>query len=127
MATPALLPQPTRKAAATAERILQAAILGFAEHGYMGARIDGIAKRAEGNMRMLYHHYGNKETLYVRILSGENLAGARHLHRSSVQPALSAPLLHAIDAVLRRGEAWCTPRRDHAWAMLMAYLLPPAP
>lgn len=144
-------PRATRNAAATAERILQAAILEFAEHGYMGARIDGIAKRAGANMRMLYHYYGNKEDLYlkvlehvfaamrlkeqtlnlsdleplaamqrlfdftfdhfgshplyVRILSGENLAGARHLHRSSVVPALSSPLLQAIEEVLKRGEA----------------------
>ena len=142
-------PRATRSAAATAERILQAAIQEFAEHGYMGARIDAIAKRAEANIRMLYHYFGRKEDLYlqvletvfagirtqeqalhlrdfepleamrrlfdftydhfaanplfIRILIGENLADARHLHRSKVVQSLSSPLLVAIDEVLLRG------------------------
>ncbi|MBJ3778267.1 TetR family transcriptional regulator [Acuticoccus mangrovi] len=57
-----------RDAAATAERILQAAIEEFAAHGYVGARIDAIARRADANMRMLYHYYGSKEALYIKVL-----------------------------------------------------------
>ncbi len=33
------------------DRILEAAIAEFAEHGYAGARIDAIAQRADANMR----------------------------------------------------------------------------
>lgn len=207
----------TRSAAAqaTAEKILQAAIHEFAEHGYMGARVEGIAQRAGANMRMLYHYYGNKSGLYlkvletvfgdirmqeqalsltdigiapmdamgrlfdftythfadnplfIRILTGENLADAQHLHRSTIVPALSSPLLTVIKDVLSRGERqrvfrqgidplqlyvsmvslsyfhisngptlswifsadlsdeqWRASRREHARAMIHAYLKP---
>jgi TetR/AcrR family transcriptional regulator len=57
-----------RDAVATAERILKAAIAEFAENGFAGARIDAIARGAEANMRMLYHYYGSKDTLYCRVL-----------------------------------------------------------
>jgi TetR/AcrR family transcriptional regulator len=63
--------RPTRRprdAAATSDRILEAAIMEFAEHGYAGARIDAIAQRGDANMRMLYHYFGSKNDLYVRVL-----------------------------------------------------------
>src|SRR6202048_1495585 len=61
-------PQRPRDAAATAERILQSAIAEFAQNGYAGARIDAIARGAEANMRMLYHYFGSKDALYIRVL-----------------------------------------------------------
>ena len=57
-----------RDAAATSDRILEAAIVEFAEHGYAGARIDAIAQRADANMRMLYHYFGSKNNLYLCVL-----------------------------------------------------------
>jgi TetR/AcrR family transcriptional regulator len=57
-----------RDAAATRQRILEAAIDEFAERGFSGARIDSIAQRSRANMRMIYHYYGNKEDLYVYVL-----------------------------------------------------------
>jgi TetR/AcrR family transcriptional regulator len=60
-------PRP-RDAAATTERILQSAIMEFAENGYAGARIDAIARGADANMRMLYHYFGSKDALYIRVL-----------------------------------------------------------
>jgi len=141
----------SRNAAATADRILKAAIVEFADHGYAGARIDAIALRADVNMRMLYHYFGSKSRLYVyvlesvferirieeqrldltrmaplpammklfdftyrhfaanplfiRILSNENLLDGRYLSQSSLVSSLSSPLLIAIKAILRRGEA----------------------
>lgn len=65
--TPASAPR-ARDAAATRARILHAAIAEFAERGLSGARIDSIAQRAGANMRMLYHYYGSKESLYLYVL-----------------------------------------------------------
>lgn len=161
MAAPALAPafdpqaeaagtRRPRDAAATQERILEAAVEEFAEHGYNGARIDAIARRADANMRMLYHYFGSKTGLYlavlervfgdiriqeqrlnlrdlapvpammklfdftyahfaanplfIRLLTSENLLGARHLKRSSLVSAISSPLMDAIHDVLARGE-----------------------
>jgi TetR/AcrR family transcriptional regulator len=60
--------QRPRDAVATAERILQSAIAEFAQNGYAGARIDAIARGANANMRMLYHYFGSKDALYIRVL-----------------------------------------------------------
>ncbi|MDP6572992.1 MAG: TetR/AcrR family transcriptional regulator [Rhodospirillales bacterium] len=57
-----------RNPAKTKERILKAAIKEFSLHGFKGARVEKIAKRANANMRMLYHYFVNKEKLYVAVL-----------------------------------------------------------
>lgn len=48
--------------------ILKAATYEFAEKGFSGARIDAIAKRAQANKRLIYHHFGNKEDLFLTVL-----------------------------------------------------------
>lgn len=71
MATSSL---PSRRAAATRdpqraqERILAAAMAEFSAHGFAGARVDRIARRARINKRMLYHYFGDKEDLFRAIL-----------------------------------------------------------
>ena len=57
-----------RDPAATRERILKAGIAEFSLHGYRGARIEKIAKRAAANIRMIYHYFGGKEPLYLACL-----------------------------------------------------------
>jgi TetR/AcrR family transcriptional regulator len=61
------------------ERILAAALREFSVHGFAGARVDRIARRARINKRMLYHYFGSKAGLFRAILSrklGERLAWA---------------------------------------------------
>jgi len=50
------------------ERILAAAFHEFAAKGFAGARVDGIARRAGINKRMLYHYFGDKEGLFREVL-----------------------------------------------------------
>ena len=45
-------------------RIMAAAMVEFAKMGLGGARVDVIAARANVQKRMMYHYFGNKETLY---------------------------------------------------------------
>jgi AcrR family transcriptional regulator len=52
----------------TRDRVLRAGIAEFCRHGYIGARIEEIARRAGCNMRMIYHYFGSKEKLYVAVL-----------------------------------------------------------
>lgn len=52
----------------TRGRILSAALKEFAAHGFAGARIDAIARRAAINKRMLYHYFGDKEGLFKAVL-----------------------------------------------------------
>src|SRR3954452_16848139 len=56
------------RAAATRQRILEAALAEFAAHGLAGARVDEIALRAGANKRMLYAHFGSKEKLWLVVL-----------------------------------------------------------
>jgi TetR/AcrR family transcriptional regulator len=64
----------------TRDRVLRAGIVEFCRHGYIGARIDKIAKRAGCNMRMIYHYFGSKEKLYVAVL--ERVFGDLRLEES---------------------------------------------
>jgi len=52
----------------TSGRILAAALAEFAAHGFSGARVDAIARRAGTNKRMLYHYFGDKEALFRAVL-----------------------------------------------------------
>lgn len=58
----------TRNAAATKERILNSALAEFGSKGYGGGRIAEIAERANCNIRMVYHYFGNKHDLYIACL-----------------------------------------------------------
>ncbi len=58
---------PVDQAAASAptpDRILEAAIEEFVEHGLAGARVDRIAERAGANKQLLYRHFGSKDGLF---------------------------------------------------------------
>jgi AcrR family transcriptional regulator len=64
----ATIPRASRNADRTREKILEAAIGEFAAKGYSGARIDAICRASRANPRMLYHHFGDKDRLYVAVL-----------------------------------------------------------
>ncbi len=49
-------------------RILEAATEEFGRVGYLGAKVDAIARRAGVNKAGLYYHVGNKEKLYEAVL-----------------------------------------------------------
>lgn len=66
--------RPRRSAEQNRAEILKAATAEFATHGYAGARIDRIVKKAGSNPRMIYEQFGSKSTLYVATL--ESALGA---------------------------------------------------
>jgi TetR/AcrR family transcriptional regulator len=57
-----------RDPVATRQRILDVAENEFAARGLAGARVHTIAKRADVNVRMLYHYFGDKEGLFCAVL-----------------------------------------------------------
>jgi AcrR family transcriptional regulator len=59
---------PARNPRQTRARILDAALAEFAAKGFAGARVDGIARGARINKRMLYHYFGDKEGLFREVL-----------------------------------------------------------
>lgn len=48
---------------ANRERILQAARQELAEHGYDGASLRGVARRARVDLRLVHHYFGRKNLL----------------------------------------------------------------
>jgi AcrR family transcriptional regulator len=84
-APPALSP----RAAATRQRILDAALVEFAEKGLAGARVDEIAARAGANKRMLYAHFGSKEELWLVVL--ERAYAAKRAEERGVEVDSLAP------------------------------------
>ena len=98
MATPTSPSEPagrsrrvTRNPERAQERILTAAMAEFAAKGFAGARVDGIARRARINKRMLYHYFGNKEDLFHAILQRKLTERAEWLAKAPPDPTESIP------------------------------------
>jgi AcrR family transcriptional regulator len=62
-------PERKRDPERTRERILDAALVEFGEHGLAGARISAIASRAGVNEQLISYYFDSKEGLY-RTLQG---------------------------------------------------------
>lgn len=77
------------RAAATRQRILDAALAEFAQNGLAGARVDEIAARSGANKRMLYAHFGSKEELWLEVL--ERAYGAKRAEEHALEVEHLAP------------------------------------
>jgi AcrR family transcriptional regulator len=75
----------------TRERILAAALVEFSAKGYVGARVDAVARRARVNKRMLYHYFGDKEGLFHEILRGKIVRNLALAAAAPDDPAESLP------------------------------------
>jgi TetR/AcrR family transcriptional regulator len=53
---------------ATRQKLLTAARQAFARQGLAGARVDDIALGAGVNKQLVYHHFGDKDGLYLAVL-----------------------------------------------------------
>lgn len=53
---------------ATRQRIFDAAVEEFAEHGSAGARVDRIAAKARANKESIYRYFGTKDELLRRVI-----------------------------------------------------------
>jgi AcrR family transcriptional regulator len=107
------------RAAASRDRLLDAARVEFAGRGFDGAKVDRIAARARMNKAMLYYHFDSKAGLYREIL--------RDLFRrvaAAVEGAAREPgppprrLAQFVDALARVGVA--QPHFPAIWLREMA-------
>jgi len=73
-------------------KILDAATEEFANHGYGGARVERISRRAHTVDRMLYYYFGSKEQLFRAVLEGayERLGRAEEQLSLATTPPLEA-------------------------------------
>jgi TetR/AcrR family transcriptional regulator len=97
-----------RDAERTRERILDAALVEFGEHGYAGARIGAIARRAGANQQLISYYFDGKEGLY-RALTERWRSMSGDLNRPD------APLDEVIAAFSHVGEG------QRHWARLLVW------
>jgi TetR/AcrR family transcriptional regulator len=100
------------KNSAAAERILRAAMREFAKHGYAGARVERILRRANVSPRSLYYHFGSKRGLYDAVR--ERLR-SQHF-QDFVNGVTDEPL---VDRLLANVDVAMTPRWQQWSRMLM--------
>ncbi|MCK9240398.1 CerR family C-terminal domain-containing protein [Desulfocurvus sp.] len=79
---------PDARHRSTPERIFDAAIAEFARHGYQGATVRAICRRAGANTAAVNYHFGGKEQLYARVL--EHIFRAPRQARAALRPDLEA-------------------------------------
>jgi AcrR family transcriptional regulator len=74
---------------ATPERLLRVAAKLFAEQGFAGASMRRIAAQADITQAAIYHHFANKQELYiaaVRFLHHEKIAGLNSIMQLQEAP-----------------------------------------
>jgi AcrR family transcriptional regulator len=65
------LPRMAWDTARTKQRLLDSAVVEFAEFGPAGARVARIAQRAGINKERIYQYFGSKEALFIAVLDAE--------------------------------------------------------
>ena len=66
----------------TRDSILNAAVEEFASQGLAGGRVDRIARASGFNKRMIYHYFGNKESLFMKAV--EHVSADRRIALDTV-------------------------------------------
>ncbi len=72
-----------RNPEASQSRILEAAEQEFAAHGYEGARIDKIVRRAGVSKNLVYHYFGGKDDLFLIVM--ERMYERMRAHHADLQ------------------------------------------
>ena len=82
-----------RDADATRAKILDAALVEFAEHGLPDTRTEDVAERAGVNRRMIYYYFGSKEGLYLAALE------AVYLELIEVESQIDVEHMDPVEAI----------------------------
>lgn len=96
-----------RRTAATTTAILNAAERLFTEKGFHAASMDAIAEAADIAVGSIYHHFGNKERLYLALVeralevNERAMAGAYGGGRTPIEELIAA------------GDAYCRFHTEH--------------
>lgn len=94
-------------------RLLEAAVLAFAEHGFDGASIRDIARRANANSAMVQYYFGGKEGLYQAAMRYAFEQGPKRIHHLNPPPAQQSP-----DARAKAIESLSAYIRNFIWEQL---------
>jgi AcrR family transcriptional regulator len=113
-----------RNAAATRRRILEAAEIEFADHGFDGVSVRQIALRAEVPVALINYHFGSKEGLYRAIFEmrapmiiDERLAGLR---LAEMEPDRDRKVEMIVKAVLVPNLHMRSTERNSSYSRILA-------
>jgi AcrR family transcriptional regulator len=115
----------------TREAILEAARARFADHGYDGATIRGIAADADVDPALVHHYFGTKERLFVDamrfpVVPSEALATVVGSDRERLGEAIARVVLGVWETPELRSQAEALLRsavtNDRAAAMLRSFV-----
>jgi AcrR family transcriptional regulator len=87
---------------AVRQQVVDAAEVAFAESGYLGATMAGIAARAGVSTGNLYRYFTNRDELFYSILTDDFVESFLRLLRRRVKSLLDAENLADLDAATRR-------------------------
>jgi TetR/AcrR family transcriptional regulator, regulator of cefoperazone and chloramphenicol sensitivity len=84
-------PSPSDSTQDMRRRLLEAALVVFADKGFDGAGIRDIAERAKANSAMVQYHFGGKEGLYLEALRFAFEQGPKWIHLLPPPPEPGEP------------------------------------
>jgi AcrR family transcriptional regulator len=80
----------------TRQRVLSAARAVFAEHGFEGARVDEVARRARVSKGTVYNVVSSKEELFLRCLADGMEDAQRRIEAAVRTERAPGPALHTL-------------------------------
>lgn len=83
----------------TKDKILRAARVLFVNHGFAGTSMGNIAKLAQVNHSLIFHHFKNKETLWVAVK--QSIVAEANLQTNTL-PDLNLPFVDFLNALFLR-------------------------
>jgi len=86
-----MIPQSQEQNQDSYQRLVEAALLAFAEKGFDGAGVRQIAQSAKTNPAMIAYHFGNKEGLYEAALRWVHSDFSKKLQNMPSAPAPNSP------------------------------------
>jgi len=92
------VPEPTRRSPAKRAAMLRAAEDLFLQRGYVGTSMDDLATAAGVSKQTLYTHFGNKEALFVELVSRLTSDAGDRVERGDLAPSTLRDVRDAIVA-----------------------------
>src|SRR5436853_4419176 len=90
------------RAAATTERIMDAAERLFADHGFEGTSIRDIVEAAKVNLAAIHYHFRSKEALLEAVLTRRiSIVNEARLQRLQAVETAAGSRSPSVEAVLR--------------------------
>lgn len=111
--------RPERNPERTRQRILDAARTAFCAHGVEGTTMEAIARDSSVNKRMVYHYFGKKEDLYLKVL--EDTYAARR-HHDGILDLRDCDPEEGVRRMIRQAFAYCRDNPDYVNLLIVENL-----